>query len=71
LTRIELFALSCLSLETIIIPRNVQFIDSFTFLGVRLSSISIESGNKLIVIGKHILIDILRHKLIRDFSESS
>jgi hypothetical protein len=71
LTRIEKGAFSSSSLQSILIPRNVQFIDGSTFLGVTLSSISIESGNEIFVIENDFLIDIINHKLIRNFSKSS
>jgi hypothetical protein len=59
------------SLQSIVIPRNVQFIDVSAFIGVTLSSISIESGNEIFVFENDILIDVLHHKLIRNFSKSS
>jgi tRNA A-37 threonylcarbamoyl transferase component Bud32 len=71
LTRIESEAFSYSSLQSIIISQNVQFIDGSAFIGVNLSSISIESGNKIFVIEKGFLIDIVHHKLIRNFSTSS
>jgi hypothetical protein len=71
LTRIEARAFSYSSLESIVIPQNVQSIDGSAFLGVTLSSISIESGNDIFVLEKDFLIDILHHKLIRNFSKSS
>jgi hypothetical protein len=71
LTRIESSAFSCSSLQSIVIPRNVQFIDSSAFDYVTLSSISIESGSEIFVIENDILIDVLYHKLIRNFSKSS
>jgi uncharacterized protein YuzB (UPF0349 family) len=70
LTRIESEVFSSLSLQSIVIPRNVQFIDGFAFINLNLSSISIESGNKIFVIENDFLIDILDHKLIRNFSKS-
>jgi hypothetical protein len=70
LTRIESRAFSRLSFQSIIIPRNVEFIDGPTFIGVTLSSISIESGNDIFVIEKDFLIDV-HQKLIRNFSNSS
>jgi uncharacterized protein YuzB (UPF0349 family) len=54
-----------------VIPRNVQFIDGFASIGVTLSSISIESGNEIFVIENDFMIDVLHHKLIRNFSRSS
>jgi hypothetical protein len=71
LTRIESEIFSDSSLQSIIIPRNVQFIDGSAFDSVTLSSISIESGNEIFVIENDFLIDILHHKLIQNFSESS
>jgi hypothetical protein len=54
-----------------VIPRNVQFIDSSAFINASISSISIESGNELFVIENQFLIDIVHHRLIRNFSGSS
>jgi hypothetical protein len=71
LTRIESGAFSRSSLQSILIPRNVQFIDGSAFMYVTLSSISIESGNEIFIIEKDFLIDVLNHKLIRNFSISS
>jgi hypothetical protein len=71
LTTIEWEVFSYSSLQSIVIPRNVQFIDAFAFIDVTLSSISIESGNETFVIENDILIDVLHHKLIRNFSKSS
>jgi predicted metal-binding protein len=71
LTRIESKAFYQSSLQSIVIPRNVQFIDGSAFIGVTLSSISIESGNEIFVIENGFLIDIVHHKLIRNFSDSS
>jgi hypothetical protein len=70
LTRIASEAFYESSLQSIVIPQNVQFIEGSAFLGVTLSSISIESGNDIFVIENGILIDILHHKLIRIFSDS-
>jgi uncharacterized protein YajQ (UPF0234 family) len=71
LTRIESGAFSDSSLQSILIPRNVEFIDGSAFIDVTLSSISIESGNQIFVIENGLLIDVLHHKLIRNFSNSS
>jgi hypothetical protein len=60
LTRIESGAFACSSLKSIVIPRNVEFIDDSAFVGVELPSISIESGNEIFVIENGFLIDI-RH----------
>jgi hypothetical protein len=54
-----------------VIPRNVQFIDGSAFCAVTLSSIMIESGNNTFVIANDLLIDIVHHELIRNFSTSS
>jgi hypothetical protein len=53
------------------IPRNVQFINGSAFCNMRLSSITIESWNNTFIIENYLLIDISRHKLIRNFSTSS
>jgi hypothetical protein len=54
-----------------VIPGNVRFIDGFAFIGVALSSISIESGKDIFVIENSFLIDAVHHKFIRNVSESS
>jgi predicted metal-binding protein len=59
------------SLQSIVIPRHVEFIDGSAFLDVSLSSISIESENDIFVIENDFLIDVVHHKLIRHFSKSS
>jgi hypothetical protein len=71
LTRIESSAFSSSSLQSIIIRRNAQFIDGSAFYDVKLSSITIESDNNRFVVENDLLIDIICHKLIRDFSQSS
>jgi uncharacterized protein YuzB (UPF0349 family) len=71
LTRIESEAFSHSSLQSIVIPRNVRFIDGSAFIGVILLSISIESGNNLFVMANEFLLDIIHHKLIHNFSTSS
>jgi predicted metal-binding protein len=71
LTRIESEAFSYSSLQSFVIPRNVEFIDGSAFIDLNLSLISIESGNDIFVIENDFLIDIVHHKLIRNFSESS
>jgi hypothetical protein len=40
-------------------------------MNVTLSSISIESGNKYFVIENELLIDVIHHTMIRNFSKSS
>jgi hypothetical protein len=71
LTRIESGVFSYSSLQSIVIPRNVQFIDGSAFIDVTLSSVVIESGNEIFVIENDFLINVLHHKLIRHFCTSS
>jgi hypothetical protein len=73
LKRIEsfAFAFSSSSLQSIDIPRSVQFIDGSALAGVNLKSISIESGNDIFRVEHEFLIDIIHHKLIRNFSDLS
>jgi hypothetical protein len=54
-----------------VIPRGVRFIDGSAFGNVKLSSISIESGNERFVLREDFLIDIVLQKLMRNFSRSS
>jgi hypothetical protein len=70
LTRIESFAFSSSSIESIEIPRNVRFIEGSAFSHTSLSSISIESGNETFVIEREFFIDIIHDELIRTFSKS-
>jgi hypothetical protein len=70
LARIESYAFLDSSLQSIVIPGDVRFIDSSAFRNVELSSISIESGNERFVIREDLLINIVDHKLIRNFSSS-
>jgi hypothetical protein len=60
LRRIESKAFYKSSIQSIVIPRNVQFVDVFAFLGVTLSAISIESGNAIFVIENGFLIDVFQ-----------
>jgi hypothetical protein len=71
LTRIESFAFSFASLQSIVIPRNGQFVDSSAFIGMTLSSIAVESENDIFVIENDFLINVLHKKMIRNFSKSS
>jgi hypothetical protein len=64
-------AFSFSSLESIIIPRNVQFIDGLALSNLTLSSISIENGNERFGIENNLLIDIVDHQLLRNFGNSS
>jgi hypothetical protein len=70
LPRIELEAFSSSSLQSILIPGSVQFIDGSAFISDSFRFISIESGNEYFVVENDFLIDIVNHKLIRDFSNS-
>jgi hypothetical protein len=54
-----------------VIPRNVQLIDGSALCNTHLSLIRIESGNNTFVVVNDLLIDILCHKLIHNFSTSS
>jgi hypothetical protein len=56
--RIESSAFSSSSLQSIVIPRNVQFIDGSAFCNVELSSITIENGNTTFVGENHLLIHL-------------
>jgi hypothetical protein len=71
LKRIESLAFSSSSLRAIVIPRSVQFINGSTFCDVELSSCDIECENDRFVVENHFLIDIVGHKLIHNFSNSS
>jgi hypothetical protein len=71
LARIESKAFCESSLQSIVIPKNVQFIDGSAFRDVRLSSISIESENERFAIENDLLIDLVDHILIRNFSNLS
>jgi hypothetical protein len=65
------FSSSSSSLQSVEISRNVQFIDHYTFEDTELQSISIEAGSDIFHIEHEFLIDIVHHKLIRNFSVSS
>jgi hypothetical protein len=71
LTRIESFAFYESSLQSIVIPPNMQFIDSSAFIKGTLSSISIESENEIFVVENGFLLNFVDHKLIQNFSKSS
>jgi hypothetical protein len=71
LIRIEAHAFSASNLQTIIIPQNVCFIDGSAFADVGIDSILLEDGNETFEIRCGFLIDRIRHKLIRNFSDSS
>jgi hypothetical protein len=71
LNRIESFAFAWSSLKSIEIPRKVQFIDGSAFIGIKQNYVSIESGQKRFAISKKFLVDIIDHRLIRNFSSLS
>jgi hypothetical protein len=70
LTRIQSEIILFSSLQSILIPRNVRFIDGSAFIDVTLSSITIESANEIFVIENEFLIDVVYHKWIRHLSKS-
>jgi hypothetical protein len=59
------------SLESITIPKAVQFIDGSVFVRSNVHSISIESGNATFVIANDLLIDVLHRRIIHNFSTYS
>jgi hypothetical protein len=71
LNRIESSAFFNSSLQSISIPRNVQFIDGSAFCGTRCDHVSIEAGHNRFEIRNSFLIDFVDHRLIRNFSSSS
>jgi hypothetical protein len=64
LTQIESFAFYESLLRSIVIPQNVQFIDSSAFIDANFSSISIASGKDIFVIENDFLTAVLPQKLI-------
>jgi hypothetical protein len=71
LIRIESSAFSKSLLKSIEIPRHVRFIDGSAFAGIESNSISIEAGHEQFSIENDFLVDIINHRLIRNFSSSS
>jgi hypothetical protein len=71
LLRIESDALSYSSLQSIMIPFQVQSIEGSAFLGVYLSTCLIASDNRRFVFDKTLLLHVVDHRLIRNFSGSS
>jgi hypothetical protein len=71
LTRIRSGATSHSALGSIVFPPSAQFIDGSALIDVTLSSISIESGNEILVIENDFLVVAVNHKLIRHCSTSS
>jgi predicted metal-binding protein len=71
LNRIESFVFYCSSLESIEIPRNVQFIDGSAFRETRCNHISIEANHQRFMMQNDFLVDFVDHRLIRTCSASS
>jgi hypothetical protein len=71
LRQIESRAFAYCSFESMVIPSNVQFIDISAFECTLLSDCLIESGNQRFIFKNSFLIDVLDHKLIHSFPESS
>jgi hypothetical protein len=71
LIRIESDAFSFSSLRSIVIPRSVQCIKGSAFIGLTQTSILVQPGNETFTIEGAFLVDILHHRLIRCFSNSS
>jgi hypothetical protein len=71
LKRIEAFAFLSSSLQSIVIPRSVQFIDDSAFEETKLNLISTEAGNDIFHVEHEFLIDIEHDELVRVFSISS
>jgi hypothetical protein len=67
LLRIESSAFSSSSLESIEIPRHVRFIDGSAFAGIKSKCVSIEAGHEQFSIENDFLVDIINHRLIRNF----
>jgi hypothetical protein len=70
LRRIESLAFSHSSLQSMVIPQSIEFIAGSAFSNVNISSLLIERGNERFVLDQDFLIDIIDHKLIRNFSKS-
>jgi hypothetical protein len=45
----------------------VQFIDGSAFAETKLDSVSVEAGSDIVHVKQEFLIDIVHHKLIRNF----
>jgi hypothetical protein len=71
LTRIESNAFISSTLQSILIPRSVQSSEASAFIETNLLPILIEDGNERFSIKEGFRIDILHHKLIYHFSNSS
>jgi hypothetical protein len=56
------------SLQSIVIPRTVEFIDGSAFGGVVMNSVTVEEGNAIFEMRGDILMDVRDDKLIRNFS---
>jgi hypothetical protein len=70
LNRIESKAFSYSTLESIEIPRNVQFIDGSAFQNIFSTFVSIKSSNPHFSMANDFLVDIIHHRLVRNFSSS-
>jgi hypothetical protein len=66
--RIEDRTLSFSSLQLIMIPQNVQFINDSAFHSASLNLILIEAGNDIVHDEYEFLIDARHHQLILNFS---
>jgi hypothetical protein len=66
LKRIEASSPPYSSLESLIIPWNVHFIDGFPFANVQTDSISVEAGNLTFEMANEMLIDIVSCQMIPD-----
>jgi hypothetical protein len=71
LLQIESYAFSRSSLQSIAIPSQVQLINGSASCSVNLSTCLIECGNRRFVFDKTVLLGVIDHRLIRDFSGSS
>jgi hypothetical protein len=68
--RIEFYAFSESSLQSIMIPSQGQSIDGSAFCGVNLSKCLIEPDNQRFICDKTFLLDVADHRLIRNFLAS-
>jgi hypothetical protein len=68
LTTIEALVFASTSAQSIVLPRSVRFIDGSAFCHTKFSSVLIEGGGDAIIYKNDFLIDVVNHKLIRDFA---
>jgi hypothetical protein len=71
LNRIESYAFTCSSIQSIEIPRNLRLLDGSAFVAMNSKCVSIEAGHERFAIENEILLDVIDHRLIRDFSSYS